>query len=313
MEKTMFDSRATVFDGIGRKAIGAKSSSEAIKLAGLDWNVYQSDVYTYNQNGKKIAIEGKYANIRDDNNNILGIVSDRYKIIQNSEAFNFTDQLIGEGVTYETAGSLNGGKRVWMLAKLPTQYIIDEDDIETYIVFSNSHDGSTAIKIAITPIRVVCKNTLNLALKTSKRQWSAVHSTNIEKRIEEAKEVLKMSSKYMDNLKLECEELSTYKISDKKFEEILDKIVPIDEKMSDRMKTNKLLIRDDITTRYQTAPDLVDKPKTLLRMMQSITDSANHMEPIRKSVSYEDNHFMNTIDGDELIDFSYRVIRDYKI
>ena len=89
------------------------------------------------------------------------------KVVQNEEAFAFTDELLGEGVTYETAGSLQNGRRTWILAKLPTRYIISGDEITPYLVFMNSHDGSGAIKAAMTPIRVVCQNTLNLALSTA--------------------------------------------------------------------------------------------------------------------------------------------------
>lgn len=96
-------------------------------------------------------IRGFKANVRDRDNQVLGIVTDRYKVVQNEEAFAFTDALLGEGVRYETAGSLQGGKRTWMLARLPHQYIISGDEISPYLVFMNSHDGTGAIKTAITP------------------------------------------------------------------------------------------------------------------------------------------------------------------
>ena len=114
-------------------------------------------------------IQGYKANVRDSDRKILGVVTDRYKVIQNQEAFAFTDALLGEGVRYETAGSLQEGRRVWLLARLPREYIIAGERISPYMVFSNTHDGSGAVKTALTPIRVVCNNTLNLALRTAKR------------------------------------------------------------------------------------------------------------------------------------------------
>ena len=101
-----------------------------------------------------ITVPGFRANLRETDNQVLGVVSDRYKVVQNEEAFAFTDELLGEGVTYETAGSLQNGRRTWILAKLPTRYIISGDEITPYLVFMNSHDGSGAIKAAMTPIRV---------------------------------------------------------------------------------------------------------------------------------------------------------------
>ena len=113
-------------------------------------------------------------NLRDIDNAALGIVSDRYKVVQNEDAFRFTDDLLGEGVSYETAGSLQGGRKVWMLAKMPHRYIIAGDEIAPYLVVMNSHDGSSGIKVAMTPIRVVCQNTLNLALNSAKRIWTMI-------------------------------------------------------------------------------------------------------------------------------------------
>ena len=131
----------------------------------------------------------------------LGVVSDRYRIVQNEEAFQFTDDLLGEGVTYETAGSLQGGKKVWMLARLPRKYLIAGDQVVPYLVIFNSHDGSSGVKVAMTPIRVVCQNTLNLALNTAKRSWTARHTENVLLRVQDARETLQLdSNKLYENI-----------------------------------------------------------------------------------------------------------------
>lgn len=174
--ETMFYVRETPWHGLGVKVASAQKSQEALRLAGLDWKVIQEPIYT----GNEEKIEGFKANVRDLDRKVLGVVTDRYKIIQNEEAFAFTDELLGEGVRYETAGSLMGGRKVWLLAHLPHEYIITGDRISPYLVFSNTHDGSGAVKVALTPIRVVCSNTLNLALSTAKRSWSMVHTGNVK-------------------------------------------------------------------------------------------------------------------------------------
>ena len=156
--ETMFSTIEKPWHGLGTIVAEAPTSQNALQLAGLDWKVIQSPVYsTYG------VIEGFKANIRDKDGAILGVVSDRYKVIQNKEAFAFTDALLGAGVRFETAGSLQGGKKIWLLARLPREYIIAGERISPYLVFSNTHDGSGAVRVAITPIRVVCNNTLNLA------------------------------------------------------------------------------------------------------------------------------------------------------
>ena len=121
--ETMFSVRKKPWHGIGTVVQDAPCSREAIRLAGLDWEIIQKDVYT--DGGTEIS--GYKSNVRSTDQSVLGVVSDRYQIVQNREAFAFTDSLLGEGVTYETAGSLQGGKRVFMLARLPQRFIIAGD------------------------------------------------------------------------------------------------------------------------------------------------------------------------------------------
>ena len=152
--ETMFSVRETPWHELGTIVNDAPTSEYALRLTGLDWNVVQDDVFT--NSGERIS--GYKANIRDTDRKILGVVSDRYKVVQNTDAFSFTDELLGQGVRYETAGSLQDGRRVWLLARMPKEYIGGSDEICPYLVFSNSHDGTGAVKVAITPVRVVCNN-----------------------------------------------------------------------------------------------------------------------------------------------------------
>jgi len=152
--ESMFYVRQAPWHGLGINVEEALNSEDALETAGLNWRVNQTAIFT--PDGQ--MIENYKANVRGSDNQILGVVTDRYQIVQNEEAFAFTDALLGEGVRYETAGSLANGRRVWMLAKLPERYIISGERVEPYIVFSNSHDGSAAIRVAVTPVRVVCQN-----------------------------------------------------------------------------------------------------------------------------------------------------------
>ena len=120
--ESMFSVREKPWHGLGTIVAEAPDSSSALELAGLNWTVIQKDITT--ADGGKV-IPGFKANVRESDDKVLGIVTDRYKVVQNSDAFAFTDELLGEGVRYETAGSLQGGRRIWLLAKLPQQYIIN--------------------------------------------------------------------------------------------------------------------------------------------------------------------------------------------
>ena len=118
--ETMMYTREKPWHDTGVMVQKAPTSHEALRLAGLDWTVDSRPVY----DELIREIPGYKANVRSSDNKTLGIVTDRYKIVQNTDAFEFTDNLIGGDVHYETAGSLNGGKRIWLLAKLPTHIIL---------------------------------------------------------------------------------------------------------------------------------------------------------------------------------------------
>ena len=302
--ETMFYTRTEPWHGLGTRVEEAPTSEAALIYAGLDWNVIQEDVYTE----ERIFVPGYKVNLRDSDGAVLGIVSDRYRVVQNAEAFRFTDDLLGEGVTYETAGSLNGGRKTWMLAKLPQRYIISGDEITPYLVVMNSHDGSSGIKVAMTPIRVVCQNTLNLALTSAKRIWTTKHTTNVMGRVHEAQVTLGLAEKYMTALGREIDLLSDIRLSDRIAKEFLDEMFPVTDDMSDLQRKNNSRMREDLEYRYYDAPDLDHIGKNGYRFINAVSDFATHAEPIRKTKNYNENLFQRTVEGNPLIDKAYKMV-----
>ena len=250
--ETMFYVREKPWHGLGVRVEEALSSKEALELSGLDWKVLQQPIYTEREE----EIPGYKANVRDKDGKVLGVVSDRYNIIQNDEAFSFTDALLGEGVRYETAGSLQGGKKIWLLARLPREYIITGERISPYLVFSNTFDGSGAVKVAVTPVRVLCNNTLNLALSTAKRSWSMIHTGNVQEKLQEARDTLFMAEKYMDELGKEFEVLRAKEMSEAQVREYIEQLLPIEKEATPQQVKNMQRLRTDMEARYFDAPDL---------------------------------------------------------
>lgn len=302
--ETMFYVRETPWHGLGVKVASAPKSQEALRLAELDWKVIQEPIYT----GNEEKIEGFKANVRDLDRKVLGVVTDRYKIIQNEEAFAFTDELLGEGVRYETAGSLMGGRKVWLLAHLPHEYIITGDRISPYLVFSNTHDGSGAVKVALTPIRVVCSNTLNLALSTAKRSWSMVHTGNVKDRLKEAGDTLFLAEKYMDRLGKEFENLRMKKLTDQQVLDYIEILLPCEDDSTPQQVKNMERLREDLKMRYFEAPDLQDVGKNAYRFINAVSDFATHAKPLRKTASYKETLFSKTMEGNPLIDKAYQMV-----
>ena len=245
--------------------------------------------------------------MRETDQNILGIVTERYKVVQNDEAFKFTDDLLGAGVRYETAGSLQDGKRIWLLAKLPHEYIIGGEQISPYLVFTNTHDGSGAIKVAVTPVRIVCSNTLNLALSTAKRSWSTIHTGDFNGKMDDARETLQLAGKYMNCLGKEFNSLQQKKISERKVLEFIEELIPEPENASFQQKRNVARLREDMKHRYFDAPDLKDLGNTAYRFVNAVSDFATHAKPIRETRDYQQNMFMKTVDGNPLIDRGYQL------
>lgn len=304
--ETMFYVRTAPWHGLGTKVDNVLSSEEAIIKAGLNWNVVQRPILT----DTNIPIKGYSANIRDSDNKVLGVVTNRYKIVQNHEAFAFTDDLLGHGVRYETAGSLMEGRKTWLLAKLPSEYIILGDRISPFLVFSNSHDGSGSIKIAMTPIRVVCQNTLNLALTTATRMWTANHTRNISDRLMDAKETLFLAEDYMDKLGNELHKLNNIKVTDEMIDEVVDKLIPLLDNATEQQEKNVRKKRNDLKMRYYYAPDLQHVDNTAYKFINAVSDFATHAKPLRETKSYQENLFAKIIEGNALIDESYRLIKE---
>lgn len=301
--ESMFSVRKKPWHGLGTIVKEAPTSEEALRLAGLDWDVVQSPIYT--NHGK---VEGYKANIRSTDRQVLGVVSDRYRIVQNTEAFSFTDELLGQGVRYETAGSLMGGRKVWLLARLPREFIIAGERISPYLVFSNTHDGSGAVRVAVTPIRVCCNNTLNLALSTAARSFSMVHTGDVKEKVSEAKQTLFMADNYMENLGREFERLRKQKISDQQVREYIDQLLPIEPGASSVTVKNMKKLRNDMAMRYFDAPDLKGVGNNAYRFINAVSDFATHAEPIRRTKNYQENLFMKTYEGNPMIDRAYQLV-----
>ncbi|MEE0419577.1 MAG: DUF932 domain-containing protein [Lachnospiraceae bacterium] len=304
VETMFFTGREAPWHGLGTSVAEAPDSREALELAGLNWHVMQKPIYT----GEEV-IPGYKANVRDLDNKVLGVVTDRYKVVQNEESFAFTDALLGEGIRYETAGSLQGGRKTWILARLCNEYIITGERISPYLVFYNSHDGSSCIRVAMTPIRVVCQNTLNLALAKAQRSWSMKHTGNIDLKLEEARETLFMAENYMGELGKGIEDLQRKKLSDRKVKEYIEVLLPREDGMTPQQQKNVIRLQDNMKRCYYDAPDLQQVDSNAYRFINAVSDFATHLKPLRVTSNFKENLFARTMDGNPMIDKAYSLVQ----
>ncbi len=302
--ETCFLFKEPAWHGLGTIVKEAPTSADALRLAQLDWDVMPEPIFL--KDGTEL--QETVANIRSSDHSVLGVVSDHYKIVQNREAFAFVDDLLEEKVTFESAGALNHGKRIWLLAHLPKQKILG-DDIVPYLVFTNSHDGSQAITAALTPTRVVCQNTLTLALRTAKRSWSIRHMGDMEGKKKDAAITLGLAAKYMSEMNVTAEEYQQKKITKKMLNEIIDMVFPIDEKEdSDRVKNNVSELRNQFMNIYSEAKDIKKFEGTAWGVYNAFGDFASHIKPLRETKTYREKLFTSFIDGNKLLKVAQEAI-----
>jgi phage/plasmid-like protein (TIGR03299 family) len=294
--ETMMYVREKPWHGLGTVVAEAPASSDALRFAGLDWKVLQEPVF----NSRGGIIKGYKANVRDSDASVLGIVGDRYKVVQNADAFSFTDDLIGGDVRYETAGSLREGKQIWLLAKMPERRIAG-DEVEPYLCFTNSHDGSSGVKVCMTPIRVVCNNTLNLALTSAKRIWSLRHTENVHERLDEARDCLFRADEYMNCLAEYADSAAGKLLGDYEIKAILNELFPVTEQTTEREKANINKCKDEFWVCY-FAPDILKFRGTAWGAINAMSDMVTHSMPHRNTKNYAENNWGRIMDGHALID-----------
>ena len=204
VETMMYNSKNGLpWHKLGNPVNGLATAQEALHQSGLDWEVETQKIYTKNDFQFDEVKMGKVV-VRQMDNKALGVVGNRYTPLQNTEAFKFFDNVVGEDeAIYETAGSLKGGRVVWLLAKLPSYMRIKgtDDVMKKYVLLTNSHDGSKPVIAKVTPIRVVCNNTLSFALGRGGSAEARIrHTKNVTSNLMEAKRTLGLVNKVYDQL-----------------------------------------------------------------------------------------------------------------
>ena len=191
----------TPWHGVGTKLDTPATAKEAIEAAHLDWEVSMQPIYIKREDGFQ-EISDKKAIVRTDTGKIFNVFTNQYTPVQNSESFKFFDGVVGAGeAIYHTAGSLKGGRRVWILAKLNGALKVSQDVLDKYILLVNSHDGTLALTMKMTAVRVVCNNTLQTALGGGRKDtFYSRHTPQIISKVTDARTILGLADVYFENL-----------------------------------------------------------------------------------------------------------------
>ena len=258
---SFFSVKEKAWHNLGQIISDYPTSAEAIKHAGLNYHVEKRPLFTYdteNNTGDpdtdiiipEIEVPNFYATIRTDTEEVLGVVGNDYEVVQNVNAFDFFDAIVGgkDGILYETAGALGKGKRIFITAKLPDYIRIGRDDlIEQYLFLTTSHDGYGSITAAFTPIRIVCQNTLNAALNNHSHSIKIRHTASAVDRLKQAHQLLGVTNLLANELEEVFNNWSKIRITDNAVKRLIQVAMAPNKEVLQNLQNGKL---DELSTNY---------------------------------------------------------------
>lgn len=259
---------------LGTALVSPATAREAIEAGGLNYTVVKKPLKEVVELNHPADVSGRWATVRMDTGDVLGIVGDSYEPIQNIDAFGFFDRLVGANeAIYETAGTLGRGERIWILAKLPGYIRVrGKDLVSKYLLLSNSHDGSSLVQMKLTPIRVVCNNTLSAALKGA-GEMNIRHTVNAAEDAEQALSLLGLSNSLYEQLDVIFNRMALTKITDKQLQDYVKALVPDNE---DKDNAKNLAVRNSCLKLYESGQGADLSRGTLWGAFNCITEYTDH-------------------------------------
>ncbi|MCF0059873.1 DUF945 domain-containing protein [Dyadobacter chenwenxiniae] len=245
---SFFSVREKAWHGLGQVVKQYPTSKEAIIYAGLDYQVEKANLSAGTIDSKEskdnnpVPVPGYFATMRTDNNAVLGVVGKDYQLVQNRDAFTFFDSIVnGDGIMYETAGVLGKGEKIFITAKLPGYIQVGKDDlIEKYLFLTTSHDGSGSITAAFTPVRIVCANTLNAALKNMTNVVKIRHTSNASERLRTAHKVMGIASRFSEEIGATFNNWAKKPITDPQLKRLIEIAMAPNKEVLGNLKDGKI-------------------------------------------------------------------------
>jgi phage/plasmid-like protein (TIGR03299 family) len=296
--ETMFSgNRETPWHGLGNVVDGVLTAEEAIIAAGLDWEVELRDIYRRKElinpfGGKSIEtyekIPNRYELTRVSDGSPFAVLSDKYKPFQNRDAFTFMDRLVESGQAhYETAGSLKGGRVVFITMQTPDYITLPGGDkIKTYLLLRTTHDGTGRIMVYVVTVRVVCWNTLTWGIEGARHKWGVTHTSDVQAKVHQAQQALGFTIDYDEAFRQEAEALMAVRVTDDKLVALLK------DQIEDRPKRLELI--DRIVFNVNNSPTVAGYEGTGWGVFNGVTEQLEHNESHRSDTA----QFVRMFEGD---------------
>jgi phage/plasmid-like protein (TIGR03299 family) len=276
---SMFSYREVPWHGLGNVLQKRpRSVQAALREAGVPWKVEKVPVQLASRNYKHAMAEAYAAVVRQDTGDILGIVGADYELIQNHEAFELAAGIVGHGGMWETAGSLWGGKTVWALVKLPDYLEVGGDQVAQYLLVEFAHDGSRALSVYLTEVRVVCNNTLTAARSHVDAQYvyKVRHVGNTSLHIAQAREVMQLSVNYGRQFTKFGNRLARSKMSERQLLKVTTQLYEVEQGMSDRAIRSREQAREAIMHLFKEGRTVGNAPGTRWCGINAILEHYQH-------------------------------------
>ena len=286
--------RTSTWTNIGKDVTACKDMEQVLQMSGLDYTVEKRPIFTYpdiEDDGTRMMIPNRFITTRREDGHTYDVVSDKFEIIQNRDAFDFV-KYMGDELLFEKAGETQSGM-VFVIGKLPEVDILG-DKFTPHVIFRNGFSGKVKITAAICPLRIVCQNQFNFAFKNTANTVQIRHVGNAEAKLEEAREVLKLSADYMAELNTMAEHFAAMRLDQARMERITDYLFPMPTEDMNPFKRKSL---EDARARFISAHDAEDNRNfrgTAWGMVNAYTDYLTHKEPAGKRDDRFEGKFVNT-------------------
>lgn len=265
----------------------AMTAEEALKLAHLaGWNVRKEPLFT-RVGTQDLEVENKFAIVRDNpfvrgQVDVFDVVGGVYSVIQNEDTTALADAITDEsGAHYETAGSLRGGREVFVSMKLPdTMNIGGKDPVDTYLTIVNTHDGTKALRVIVTNVRVVCWNTLNAALRNNDGIFSLRHTAGNGGAAARARETLALGFKYVQDFEAEAEKMIQQEMNNREFDRLVASLWPIKDDDSELVSSRLYEHREKTRQLFESSPTSTEIKGTNWAAYQAVTEYLDHFSPV---------------------------------
>jgi phage/plasmid-like protein (TIGR03299 family) len=249
-----------------------RTLADALEAAGLTWTVAKEPLCR--ADGRVVA--GHYATVRQDTDQVLGVVSDDYVVVQNRDCFAFLANLLGSELVFETAGSLWGGRQVFITAELPEHVTVGGDEVRPYVVLSAWHTGTGAIRAMTTPVRAVCANTVRAALERARAVYRVPHVGDPTAQLHEARAVLGMTVDYYRQFTAFGDRLALAPLSEKALDRVLAKLYSDDTALGGRALANRRRARESVMAIFRHGDTVGNAPGSKWCGWNAIVEQHDH-------------------------------------